>query len=111
MAEEKKSRASRAMGGSGKKSEKKSSSKSGKKKKVHKIHVSRLTSGGYLAQHETKPDMGEMPEEPEQHHLPDEDALRDHFAEHLPANGDNEAAEGEAPAATAQPSPMAAGMV
>ena len=99
MAEEKKEskkheKTIASMGSKKKKGDKKKSSK----KKVHKIHVSRLASGGYLAEHEAPPGPMDPNERPEQHAIPDEQGLADHFAQHMPSGGDDEQAEGTQPA-------------
>lgn len=83
MASEK-SRASDVLGGAG--------HKEGKKKhKVHAIHSRRAKSGGYIAEHHFQPEEpteagGPTPPTPlpEEHVVPNMEALQAHMAQHLP---------------------------
>lgn len=98
MADEKHSRAKAGMGGS-----KKSSKKSGKK--PHHMEIHRGKSGGFVVHHHFKPDAGEMPEEPEQHVVPDLGSLQSHIADNM---GDQGPAPAPTPQATAGPAPAPA---
>lgn len=75
-------RAGSAMGGSKKKS--KSKKKKGGKH-VHEMHIRHAASGGYIAKHHFKPQPGGsgMPEEPEEHAIPDMNALTQHVQDNM----------------------------
>jgi hypothetical protein len=73
-------RVSSAMGGSRKKS--KTKKKKGGKH-VHEMHIRHGASGGYIAKHHFKPGADGMPQEPEEHAIPDMDALQQHVADNM----------------------------
>lgn len=60
-----------------------------KKKRVHKMHVRRAANKGYIAEHHFQPEegedgvMGAVPET-EEHVIPNLEAMKSHFAEHMP---------------------------
>lgn len=90
------SRSKAGMGGSKPKS--KSSSK-----KPHEIHVKRAHGGGFIAKHHHKSKPGEDQQEPEEHVVPDMDALQQHLQDNL---GDQPAA-GMPPQGAPAPAPQA----
>ena len=94
------SRAKSMMGGGH--SEKK---KSGKK--PHSIHIRRGKSGGYIAQHHFKPsgDASDAMQEPEEHVIPDKEAL----LEHIDQNMGDQGAAGEQQAQPTSPAPAPQG--
>lgn len=55
-------------------------------KKPHSIHVRHAASGGYIATHHHKPSKESMLDssEPEDHILPDMQALQQHMADNMP---------------------------
>lgn len=83
------SRAKSVMGG-----KKSSSKKSGHR--PHHIEIHRGKSGGFIVHHHFKSDAGEMPQESEQHVVPDMNSLQSHVADNM---GD----QGPAPAPAAAP--------
>ena len=93
------SRAKSMMGG-----KKSSGKKSGKK--PHHIEIHRGKSGGFIVHHHFKADAGGMPEEPEQHVVPDVGALQDHVADTMGDQGPAPSPS-PAPAAAAGPGPAA----
>jgi len=88
------SRSKAVLGGKGK-----SKSKGGKK--PHSIHVKRGKSGGFIVTHHHAPDADGQTPEPEDHIVPDLDALQSHVADNM---GD----QGAAPPPTPEPAPAAA---
>lgn len=75
-------RVSSAMGGK-KKSKSKSKHKKGGKH-VHEMNIRHAASGGYIAKHHFKPQAGSgMPEEPEEHAIPDMNALTQHVQDNM----------------------------
>jgi hypothetical protein len=76
-------RISSAMGG--KKSKPKPKTKNKKTgKHVHEMHIRHAASGGYIAKHHFKPQAGSgMPEEPEEHAIPDMNALTQHVQDNM----------------------------
>ena len=86
------SRAKSGMGGG-----KKSSSSKGKH--PHETHIKHFKNGGHVVSHHFPPDEdGSMPE-PEEHVMPDKEALLAHLAQAVPDNG---AAQTPPPAPTPQ---------
>lgn len=75
----KSTRASASMGKGGKK---KSKSKS-QKKHVHEMSIRHSANGGYIAKHSFKPGADGMPQEPEEHALPDMDSLASHVQDNM----------------------------
>ena len=80
-----------AMGGK-KKSKSKSKPKSKAKKggkPVHEMHIRHAKSGGFIVKHHFKPQPtqqgggGGMPQEPEEHAVPDMDALQQHVGDNM----------------------------
>jgi len=67
--------------------------------KPHSVHVRRAKSGGFIATHHHKAAEGEIAPEPEEHVIPDSDALAQHMQDNL---GD------QPPAPPAEPPPAAA---
>jgi hypothetical protein len=51
--------------------------------KPHSIHVKRAHSGGFIATHHHKPVAGEMTPEPEEHVIPDAEALQAHMQDQM----------------------------
>lgn len=72
-------RAGSAM--SGKKKSKSKGKKGGKH--VHEMHIRHAASGGYIAKHHFKPGGGGAPQEPEEHAIPDMDALQQHVGDNM----------------------------
>lgn len=111
MAEEKEGRVKSVMSGGDKK--KKSKKKKSKKKKhsskVHKMHLSRTANDKYTAEHEFEPDASGVAPPSETHGLENIDELKDHVAEHM-APQENEEQANQTPAEPAPgggaPSPM-----
>lgn len=60
----------------------------------HSVHVRRAKSGGYIATHHHKPDEDGVMPEPEEHVIPDADALQAHMSQ---AMGDQPPAPPPAP--------------
>lgn len=88
------SRTKSAMGGK---------SKSGGK--PHSIHVRRGKSGGFIAHHHHEPDADGMAAPPEEHVIPDTDALMQHMQQNM---GDQPPAPAPQPPAMAgSPAPQA----
>lgn len=108
MAKEEHSRSKAGMGG-----KKTSSKKSGKK--PHHLEIHRGKSGGFIVHHHFKNDAGEMPEEPEQHVVPDLNSLQSHIADNMGDQGpaptpSPDVSQGQpAPAAGPAPAPAAQG--
>lgn len=98
-------RAMRAMG-----AEKKEKGSSKSEKKVHKMEIRHGASGGYIVTHHQKPKAESMmsgAQEPQEHVIPDAEALQQHVAANM---GDSEPAPGASPdqaagAAQAAPDP------
>jgi hypothetical protein len=86
----KESRSKSVLGGGGK-----SKSSSSKGKRPHSVHVKHGASGGYIATHHFKHKQGEDPIDPEDHVLPDQQAMLDHMEANMPDQG------AEPPAASA----------
>ncbi len=85
--ESKKHRASDTLGGASKHSE----HKKHKKKKVRSIHIRPGASGGFIAKHEMEPEGPDesgvtAPPEPNEHVIPDMEALKQHLQEHMGGN-------------------------
>lgn len=79
-----KDRVGSAMGG-GKKSKSKPSKKKGGKH-VHEMHIRHAHNGGYIVKHNFKPQPGAgggMPQEPEEHQVPDMDTLQQHVGDNM----------------------------
>lgn len=66
-------RAKNVLGGKSKK----------KKKPVHRMNIRHAASGGYIAEHQFKPSMNGPAQEPEEHAIPDMDALKAHVEQHM----------------------------
>jgi hypothetical protein len=65
------------------------------KPKIHSIHLHKAHSGGYIAVNNHLPDENGITPEPEEHLLPDLDAIRAHIDRHF--SGQPNAPEGEEP--------------
>lgn len=60
------------------------SKKKGKKgKKAHKMSIRRSANGGYIAEHSYQPEENGVAPEPEEHTVPDIEALKEHVGEHM----------------------------
>jgi hypothetical protein len=84
-------RVKKAVTGDKKSSDKKKSSGDHKKRKVHRMHLSRLHSGHFLAEHHYEPEEG-MPNDPEQHAVEGSE-LMNHVGEHMGVGGPEPGAE------------------
>lgn len=91
------SRTHSTMGGGKKKSKKK-----GKGKKAHKMTIRRSANGGYIAEHSYQPEGPEqMAPEPEEHTVPDIEALKEHVGEHMAPEEQQEQAPAPSPSPAA----------